>query len=356
MVTATVSPSTTVSLVSFYVVVWDPVILAEQSYLFVDYAVTTTYYNTQSSPLTLRYGYLDLGYCGGMASFSTSALQQLNFTLSNLTLYTTQTSLFNSAPQFQVRVRNCSSSSAPLYNSADGLCYHLCPAYTYSVPGAFLCSPCPANCISCLNTSVCTNCTSGMYVFNSSCVCSNTTYLAGSSCLGCHYSCLTCAPTGQYYNCLACDPNSYRTAAAVVGFNNQCACNTGYFDSGLAVCSETCGDGVARSDPCDDGNIYSGDGCSSSCVIESNFTCTKNGAGLSSCFYTGNVTIEKVKIFKEEYEDVFKVYLRVSPWIDSMYQLANSVSLTSNFTDGYPVGYSVRNGLLVYSFYYNQSV
>jgi cysteine-rich repeat protein len=356
IVMATVYPSTMVSKLSFYVVVWDPVVLAVQSYLFVDYAVTTTYYNTQSSPLSLPYGYLDRGYCGGMASFSTTSQQELNYTLSSLTLATSQTSLYDSAPQFQVRVRNCSSSTYPFYNRADGLCYPVCPGYTYSVAGAFLCSACPSNCLTCLNASICTSCSPGMLVVNSACQCANSSFLWGSTCMGCDYSCLTCVATGQYYNCLSCDPSNYRTAVSVAGFNYKCACNTGYYDNGVGVCSEICGDGNARSDACDDGNSNSGDGCSSACAIEANFTCSKNGVGLSSCFYIGNVTIEEVKTFKSDYENVFRVYLQLSPWIDSMALLANSISLTSNLTKATPVDYSVEHGLLVYSFMYNEDI
>ncbi len=254
--------------------VWDPVILAAQSFFFVDYATTTTYYNSQKSPLSLPYGYLDLGYFGGMASFSTTAMQELNFTLSNSadttappSLYTSATSLFDSAPQLQIRVRNCSSSRYPFYSQLDGLCYPICPSYTYAVASAFFCAACPTNCFACLNGTVCTNCSTGMMVSSGVCVCDTNSYLSGSTCIGCHYSCLTCAATGQYYNCLTCNSTYYRQPTAVTGFNNRCDCITGYTDTGSPICTEICGDGNARTDPCDDGNTASGDGCSSTCQI-----------------------------------------------------------------------------------------
>lgn len=40
-----------------------------------------------------------------------------------------------------------------------------------------------------------------------------------------------------------------------------------------SVCKETCGDGIAGTFACDDGNTLSGDGCSSVCTIEAGFTC-----------------------------------------------------------------------------------
>jgi hypothetical protein len=209
--------TTNIQKISYYVVVWDPVVLAAQSFFFVDYATTTTYYNTQRSPLSLPHGYIDLGYFGGMASFSTTFMQELNFTLSNAdsptsapSLFTSATSLYDSGPQLQIRVRNCSSSRYPFYSQLDGLCYPICPNYTYTVPSAFLCAACPINCYSCLNGSICTNCSTNMMVDNNVCVCATNSYLSGSTCIGCHYSCLTCVATGQNFNCASCDPANYR--------------------------------------------------------------------------------------------------------------------------------------------------
>lgn len=139
IVKGTVYPSTQVSNFSIYVVAWDPVYLAVQSYYFVDYAITTTYYNVQKSFITLPYGYIDRDYIGGTSCFSTSNNMEHNITLSSLLVYTTPSSLFDAVTQFQVRVRNCSQSLYPYYNKNDGLCYHICPNYTYALTNAFAC-------------------------------------------------------------------------------------------------------------------------------------------------------------------------------------------------------------------------
>lgn len=47
--------------------------------------------------------------------------------------------------------------------------------------------------------------------------------------------------------------------------NSTCSCTTGYIDYGRVLCDEICGDGKVYVDPCDDGNIIDGDGCSSAC-------------------------------------------------------------------------------------------
>lgn len=44
--------------------------------------------------------------------------------------------------------------------------------------------------------------------------------------------------------------------------------------SGQQECVEICGDGIVINDPCDDGNVLNGDGCSEFCKIEPNWSCT----------------------------------------------------------------------------------
>jgi cysteine-rich repeat protein len=321
----------------------------------VDYAITTAYYGTQKTFLSLPYGYIDLSYIGGVCSFSYNNNQDLNITLSSQLVYTSSTSLYDSAPQFQVRLRVC-PNSAPYYNIADGLCYPVCPSYTYSNSSIFVCSGCPATCKTCLNYTMCTSCSAGLTVVGNACVCANYTYLYNGSCYGCHYSCATCAATGQYYNCLTCDAAAaFRSPVAVAGFNFQCSCISGYSDTGATVCSETCGDGIVFSAACDDGNTQSGDGCSSQCTVESNFTCSTVGSGPSACFYVGNVTISVSRVMKAEFENTAVIYIQVSPWIDSMSQLANSISLTSNASLT-SVGYSTFQNYLVYRASYSQAL
>lgn len=54
------------------------------------------------------------------------------------------------------------------------------------------------------------------------------------------------------------------------GCSSTCQVETGFACSGTpSVCQSTCGDGVLASDEgCDDGNTVSGDGCSALCVVE----------------------------------------------------------------------------------------
>merc|ERR1712167_474635 len=60
---------------------------------------------------------------------------------------------------------------------------------------------------------------------------------------------------------------------SVGGFS--CACNNGFSGDGVS-CTMTCGDGVRTGmEICDDGNRNNGDGCSSSCSVETGYVCVQ---------------------------------------------------------------------------------
>lgn len=69
-ISATVSIATLVSKFSFYAIVWDTAQLALRSFFFVDYAITSTYYNEQKSYISTPKGFFDTNYIAGLNSFS----------------------------------------------------------------------------------------------------------------------------------------------------------------------------------------------------------------------------------------------------------------------------------------------
>ena len=52
-----------------------------------------------------------------------------------------------------------------------------------------------------------------------------------------------------------------------------CECKQYYAMDAAFVCQEICGDGVIVNAECDDGNTVSGDGCSSTCMLQPGFDC-----------------------------------------------------------------------------------
>ncbi len=174
-----------------YVILYDPKALAILSIYFVDNTLTTTYLGTQTVFASLPKGYFDSNFIGGMSSFSMQNNLEFNLTLAiptNNTVYTSPSSLYNSVPQVQVRVRHC-PPAYPNYNLRDELCYTVCPSTTFFNSTGFVCYACGDYCLSCLNNTVCTNCSSSMVLTNGLCVCPSTSYFFNNTCYGCDYSC-----------------------------------------------------------------------------------------------------------------------------------------------------------------------
>ena len=68
-------------------------------------------------------------------------------------------------------------------------------------------------------------------------------------------------------------------------------CTQEYFLEG-DTCRQVCGDGKLFNLECDDGNILDGDGCSSICEVQNDYTCV-GGTSLtpSGCSFSGTVSM-----------------------------------------------------------------
>lgn len=151
----------------------------------------------------------------------------------------------------------------------------------------------PANCVTCTSSTYCLSCASAKYL-----TATNTCGSCMSNCLNCTLAtdCQLCA-TFYYLNGGSCSINCTITnciTCAVVSSALSCStCVNGY--SYISSQSSTvCGDGIriTSTEACDDGNTFSGDGCSSTCTIEvayycvetnSKSTCTKCAANCLNC-------------------------------------------------------------------------
>jgi len=207
----------------------------------------------------------------------------------------------------------CTSTNA-LYND---LCLDTCPDGTYNgidtSDSKRKCLTCPTNCVTCASASQCYTCdthyflnsgtgscdqcdstcatcrgsaatdcvlcpdTYTLKVSTSECVqlsCTSSEYANYDigECEACDATCLTCSGTTTT-DCLTCSGTN------VLSTNNQCLACT--YPNGLELktsttCIDICGDGrrVAKTTQCDDGNLVDGDGCSSTCKIETGWTCS----------------------------------------------------------------------------------
>ena len=107
-----------------------------------------------------------------------------------------------------------------------------------------------------------------------------------------------CAPcsTGTYpwdaeFVCKPCVKNCGQCAT-----ENTCrTCASGFYLSG-SQCLEICGDGRRYTLSCDDGNLKSGDGCSSTCEVELGYTCTRGQAVLGGAMLADKCTLPGVRL------------------------------------------------------------
>ena len=188
----------------------------------------------------------------------------------------------------------------------------VCSAGLYLPPGMTFCLPCDVACTSCTGSSNadCQSCNPTFILTGTTCACASQQYVdpTTSQCADCDYTCQTCNGTTDN-DCLTCD-----LSRSIAG--TSCPCNTGLFDIGLAVCyssncnvgyapnatgvcQEICGDGFLYILPCDDGNTLSGDGCSSTCEVETNYTCQGGSpTSASICSYNQPITLKLVSTIK----------------------------------------------------------
>ena len=134
---------------------------------------------------------------------------------------------------------------------------------------------CPTYCYDCSKYDACSNCADGYY-------------LKDGKCFECDSSCKTCS-NGNDDSCSACQDSYYIDLKS-----GKCKshCDKGFYEdvcdirTGSLCCKEMCGDGLLFTLPCDDKNTFNGDGCSSTCNIESEFFCSYDDINmLSICHY-----------------------------------------------------------------------
>ena len=72
-----------------------------------------------------------------------------------------------------------------------------------------------------------------------------------------------------------------------------------YLATSNNTCDDICGDGIKIYTECDDGNTINGDGCSSACKVETDYTCV--GGSMTTkdvCSYSGPFYLTVIKTQK----------------------------------------------------------
>lgn len=122
---------------------------------------------------------------------------------------------------------------------------------------------------------------------------------AGLVCQSCSDGCSDCFFNGSSEECTSCN-----TTNGFILMGGACSCSNGtVLQNGACVPgngsngtnssnSSMCGNSIVEGgEACDDGNSFSGDGCSSSCQVEPSHACFVNSslANYSICYYNGQI-------------------------------------------------------------------
>jgi proprotein convertase subtilisin/kexin type 5 len=194
-----------------------------------------------------------------------------------------------------------SSCNCPVNSFMNATFQCVCSTGQYlSLSGTtYSCLVCNSICLNCTDSTSnnCTACTFPLILSGTTCICSSSGYtdLKSGSCLACDPTCLTCTG-GLSTECLTCDAslhrviNGTRCSCSMPALEvNQPMCQLNVCSNGYAnisdVCVVICGDGIVINEACDDGNTISGDGCSSTCTIEADYTCVNHTGAATTCSY-----------------------------------------------------------------------
>ncbi|CAG9327451.1 unnamed protein product [Blepharisma stoltei] len=172
------------------------------------------------------------------------------------------------------------------YIKQDNECVNKCGDGFYLDFNAQKCLSCSNNCLRCNDGDSCIVCKSSFTNNKGKCACMNGYFFDSSNkCLKCDSSCMTCS--GISSNCTSCVPslpilygsNKCYPCDSFEGYSNYFAIPVSYFSEDLLSqlaynCIEICGDGRNMGQAqCDDVNNANGDGCSSSCAVETGWSC-----------------------------------------------------------------------------------
>ena len=107
-------------------------------------------------------------------------------------------------------------------------------------------------------------------------------------------------------------------------------CTFGFQPAADGTCQTVCGDFIVKgNEACDDGNSIDKDGCSSTCTVDTDFTCEPapmNATG-SACYYVGLVTVQKVFVTKVNDQNKIDILLDLFPSGLAIWDSVNFLSM-----------------------------
>jgi cysteine-rich repeat protein len=125
--------------------------------------------------------------------------------------------------------------------------------------------------------------------------------------------CSSASRFGSTTICLSCNSSLH------FEFNGlDCDCTLGY-TLAAGTCALICGDGRVISEDCDDGNTINGDGCSSQCTVEPDYSCSNGSFYHSSvCVFSGPILTTLLDIRRAVDANRVEIILQLAPTIRSL--------------------------------------
>lgn len=197
----------------------------------------------------------------------------------------------------------------------------------YASSGGALCSLCSSymtGCRTCSSPSACTSCIPG-FVGTTNCVCASGTVVSGY-CTS-DYGCVAISEINGTQACVTCNS----TLLLELNSTFECVCIPGTTTLATQVCRPICGDHyVLAVEGCDDGNTVSGDGCSSACTVETNWSCVGTLAQGSTCKINIEVSLNYVGTLRDTSSNRADIYFTLTPYFDEFLKVDyNSILFTS---------------------------
>jgi cysteine-rich repeat protein len=121
------------------------------------------------------------------------------------------------------------------------------------------------------------------------------------------------------------------------------------------VCNDICGDGLLYTLPCDDGNTINGDGCSSTCSVETDYTCVGGTTTTPSlCSFSGTIAIKIISFIKDPSQNKVYVVSTISPSLQEFSVLDFNQALLPDFAIvSTSTAYDPATGNISMTFTYN---
>lgn len=235
----------------------------------------------------------------------------------------------------QCLLGTCSACDTSLYFIAAPSS-NVCSCQSGYVMVGSTCTSCASlinGCTDCSSPSICTTCdaAANFYPDSGHCLCSPTFFLNSSNqcqtCVSSIIGCSTCSDGVTCDTCLTanhfmltsdstceCMPTYVLSGTDCVSCMVSCVCY-GYQLNSAGVCTSFCSDSITvyPHEECDDGNLIDGDGCSSQCTAEANYSCVVDAHLQSSCSYNQPLNISLLSTIKSPDSNQLTFNLQLGP-------------------------------------------